>query len=147
MAQRVGPNDFGVVAAPSYLAARGRPRTPDDLKRHECIRFRTRTGFLPWRLEGPGGASARELPVSGSVICDDMGFMHQATLAGAGLGFLPLQVLGDDLRKGRLVRVLPRHLMPGGALYVVWPSRRLLPARVALVRDLLVAGLTRTLAS
>lgn len=143
VAHRIGPNDFGVVAAPAYLATHGTPRTPRDLETHDCIRLRSRDGLLPWRLQGPGGT--RDLPVAGALICDDMGFAHQATLAGAGLGFLPIQVLGEDLRAGRLVRVLPRHLMRGGSLFIVWPSQRLLPARVALVRDLLLAGLRQVL--
>jgi DNA-binding transcriptional LysR family regulator len=144
VARRIGPSDFGVVAAPAYLRRRGTPRTPADLEHHDCIRFRARTGVMPWRLEGPGGK--KTIAVTGALIADDMGFLHQATLSGAGLGFLPIHTLKQDLQSRRLVRVLPRHAMRGSSLYVLWPSQRLLPARVVLVRDLLISELTKALA-
>lgn len=143
VARRIGGSVFGVVAAPAYLQRHGMPRTPAELERHSCIRFRTRTGLLPWKLVGPHGS--REVAVTGSLVSDDLGFLYEATLAGAGLTLLPLEVLRKDLRARRLVRVLPRHALKEGSLYVVWPSQRLLPARVVLVRDLLIAGLSKSL--
>lgn len=141
MSRRIAPSTFGVVAAPSYLARRGAPRGLADLARHDCILLRARGGDLvPWRLGGAG----RRGPVTAraALICDDLGLVYQATLAGVGLGLLPLHAVAGDLGAGRLVHLLPRHLVTGGALHVVWPSQRLLPARVARVRDGLVAGLT-----
>jgi DNA-binding transcriptional LysR family regulator len=139
VARKVGSSVLGVVAAPSYLQGRGRPRTLADLAKHDCIRFRTRAGGIPWRLRGPEGET--EIAVTGSLICDDMAFLYHAVRAGAGLGLVSLEVLGDDLAAGRLVRLLPRHALSGISLYVVWPAQRLLPARVALVRDILVTEL------
>jgi DNA-binding transcriptional LysR family regulator len=140
VARRIGSNDFGVVAAPSYLERRGTPRAAAELIRHDCLRLRTRGGLLPWRFD-----RGKALPVTGPLVCDDITVLYEATLGGAGLGYLPLEVLARDLRAGRLVRVLPRHRTSGGALYVLWPSQRLLPARVVLVRDLLIQGLTKAL--
>ena len=140
VAHRLGTSVFGVVATPAYLARRGTPRTLAELVRHDCIRLRTRSGTLPWRFDGPGGP--KEVAVTGSLSSDDVGFVYQAARASAGLAYLPLETLRDDLRSERLVRVLPRHSMLTGSLSVVWPSQRLLPARVVLVRDLLVEALT-----
>jgi len=39
-------------------------------------------------------------------------------------------MMADDVKAGRLVRVLPRYGLPGGGLYIVWPSRALVPARL-----------------
>ncbi len=141
VAHRLGKNEFGVVAAPAYLARRGTPRTLAELARHDCIRVRMRTGIMPWRFDS--GGSSKEAAVTGPLSSDDLGFVYQAALQGAGLAYLPLEGLREDLRVERLVRVLPRHTMQTGSLSVVWPSQRLLPARVVLVRDLLVEGLTR----
>jgi DNA-binding transcriptional LysR family regulator len=141
VAHRIGPNEFGVVASPTYLARRGTPRTLAELKQHDCIRLRMRSGLLPWRF---GGSSRpKEVAVTGSLISDDLGFVYEAALHGAGLAYLPVEALGDDFESQRLVRVLPRQHRLTSALSVVWPSQRLLPARVVLVRDLLVAGLSR----
>ena len=143
VAHRIGRSDFGVVGAPAYLKARGTPKSPADLTQHECLRFRSQSTIMPWRLEGPG--LKKEIPVSGSLICDDLAFLNQAVAAGAGLGLLIVQTLASELRAGRLVHVLPRYLMSAGSLHVVWPSQRLLPARVVLVRDLLIDRLTQFL--
>jgi DNA-binding transcriptional LysR family regulator len=140
VARKIGATDLGIFASPSYLQRRGRPRGLADLARHECVRFRGRQGLLPWRFTGPGG-EPEEVAVSGPVIADDMGFVYQLALEGVGLVMLPAERLRDDLEKGRLVRVLPRYAVRGGALYVLWPSQRLLPARVVLVRDFLTAEL------
>jgi DNA-binding transcriptional LysR family regulator len=145
IAHRVGTNEFGIVAAPAYLKLRGTPRRPADLKHHECIRFRTRSGIFPWRLEGPG--VKKPVTVGGGLICDDLAFVQQAVAAGAGLGLLVIEAMTAELRSGRLVRVLPRYRVPAGPLQVVWASQRLLPARVVLVRDRLIAGLTAIMGS
>lgn len=141
VAHRLGTNVFGVVATPAYLARRGTPRTLAELTRHDCIRLRTRAGLMPWRFDAAGGP--KEIAVAGALSSDDVGFVYQAALAGAGLAYLPLEALTGDLRAERLVRVLPRQSLQTGSLSVVWPSQRLLPARVVLVRDLLVQELTR----
>ena len=58
---------------------------------------------------------------------------------------MPEGIVAAEVADGRMVRVLPKHAMSGGALYLVWPSRRLLPARVALVRDFLAEALAKRL--
>jgi hypothetical protein len=47
------------------------------------------------------------------------------------------------VRAKQLVRVLPRYSYVGGGLYVVWPSQTLVPARVVVVRDFLIAELRK----
>jgi DNA-binding transcriptional LysR family regulator len=141
IAHRIGRSDFVIMAAPSYLEEHGAPRSLADLKRHACIGFRSRTGLLPWRLSGPSGR--RTVAVTGPFVCDDLSFVRQAVLEGTGLGLLPEPLVAEEVRERRLLRVLPRWSMVDSSLYVLWPSRRLLPARVSVVRDHLVAGLTR----
>jgi DNA-binding transcriptional LysR family regulator len=141
VAHRIGSNEFGVVAARSYLARRGTPKSLSELTRHDCIRLRTRSGLLGWRFDAPGGP--KEIPVTGSLISDALDFVFQAASEGAGLAYLPVEGLAEELRSGRLVRVLPRQRRISPSLSIVWPSQRLLPARVVLVRDVLVSELTK----
>jgi DNA-binding transcriptional LysR family regulator len=56
---------------------------------------------------------------------------------------LPVEVA--SLHQGEeppLVRVLPRYSFAGGGLYVMWPSQKLVPARVTAVREALIAELS-----
>ena len=140
--RRVADSELAVFGAPSYLERRGRPRTVAQLARHDCIVMRSRvSGVLPWRLEGPRGVE--EVQISGPLIVDDFGFVRAAVAAGLGLGLLP-NVEPKTCPEGEslpLERVLPRYGIHGGALYVIWPSSRHMPLRVALLRDHLTTEL------
>jgi DNA-binding transcriptional LysR family regulator len=57
---------------------------------------------------------------------------------GAGIGTLPSFVAAADLIAGTLERVLPRFVITTGAVYLVRPARKHVPARVRLFRDLIV---------
>jgi DNA-binding transcriptional LysR family regulator len=95
-------------------------------------------GILPWRLDGPRGAVVAD--VSGSLLADNFGFLRRVVEAGVGLGLLPVGDFGGQ--SDDLVRVLPGYGVRGGAVHVVWPSSRYLPARVAAFREFLVEELT-----
>ena len=139
VARKIGASDLGIFAAPAYLATRGRPRALGDLVRHECLLYGGRAGRLPWRFVGPRGDEA--VAPAAAVVCDDMLFLREMALAGHGLALLPAQSVAGLLAEGRLLRVLPKHAVKGGWLYLVWPSRDLVPARVVAVRELLAEEL------
>lgn len=141
VARKIAPSDLALYAAPAYLQRRGKPRNVADLARHDCLRYRGRGGHLPFRLSGPRGIEHVE--VTGSVVCDNMMFLRDLVLAGAGLALLPQQAAARDLAAGLLVRVLPRHSVVGAGLFVVWASHKLVPARVAVVRELLTEELRK----
>src|SRR5262249_20220832 len=131
-------SDLGIFGSESYLEKHGRPRKIGDLARHNCIFMKGNSGILAWRFDGPQGPVAPE--VSGSLIADSFSFLRRSVVAGVGLGLLPINDWGgatDDL-----VRVLPAYGLRGGAVHVVWPSSRYLPARVVAFRDYLVEELT-----
>jgi len=141
VSRKIVASALGIFASPRYLERRGRPRALADLARHDCLAYGGRGGKQPWRLQGPRGDEA--VTVSAQVVCGDMLFLREMVLRGAGLALLPVTNAGADLRSGRLVRVLPRYGFEGGGLYLVWPSRTLVPARVVAVREILAAELDR----
>ena len=69
--------------------------------------------------------------------------LRDITIAGIGIALLPADVAAHAVKAGRLARVLPNHGIVGGGLFVVWPSQRLVPARVIAVRELLIEELTK----
>jgi DNA-binding transcriptional LysR family regulator len=139
MARRIGQSDLGIFGSEAYLERHGRPRTVTDLARHNCLFMKGNAGILPWRLDGPRGSVMAE--VTGSLIADDFSFLRRSVAAGIGLGLLPIDDFGGQSLD--LVRVLPAHGVRGGAVHVVWPSSRYLPARVAAFREFLVEELTK----
>lgn len=141
VARKILSSTLGAFASPDYLRRRGRPRALADLARHDCLSFMGRGDKVPWRLVGPCGEET--VVVAGSIVCGDMLFLHEMAVRGLGVALLPAEMQAEDVAAGRLVRVLPRYGLPGGGLYLVWPSRVLVPARVAAVRELLAQELAR----
>ena len=113
-----------VVASPDYLARRGKPGTPQDLLRHDCIRFRLQSGEMfawPFRING----RIRNVPVQGRLIVNDPRFALNAAVDGAGLLQTPLPYVAPELSAGRLVTVLDDSPSPPvDGFYLCYPSRR-----------------------
>ncbi|MBV8836187.1 MAG: LysR family transcriptional regulator, partial [Alphaproteobacteria bacterium] len=76
------------VAAPSYLARHAAPRTPHELRAHECVRFRTDWdgGVHAWEFHEDG--KSFELVVNGRVIVNDLALVLRAAAAGAGIAYM-----------------------------------------------------------
>ena len=126
--REIAPLWFIVCAAPAYLAAHGSPRQPADLARHNCLRMRSPTAGrgLNWLL----GAERAMTVVDGDLIANDMTALVMAALHGQGLVFAPLPLVLPLLRAGALTPLMPDWLGHGVQVFMHYPSRRNLPARV-----------------
>lgn len=114
---------FAAVASRGYLAARGRPVTPQDLYQHDCIRFRFESGAIyRWEFERHG--IAETINVNGPLTLTDQTLMVEAAIDGIGIAFVPDFLVIDALRTGRLERLLDTWCpsFPGVCLY--YPGRR-----------------------
>ncbi|HEY2665032.1 MAG TPA: LysR substrate-binding domain-containing protein [Candidatus Binataceae bacterium] len=117
------PFPFIIVGSPAYLARSGRPKRPDDLRHHACLRLRRSNGALAlWSLNDNGRAI--ELAVSGPFIANDFPTMLGAAVEGVGLAQVPAPMATGAVAAGKLVRVLEPFapMMPGVFLY--YPGRR-----------------------
>ncbi len=133
VARRLAPVHRILVAAPSYIAERGMPRTIEDLDNHVCLAAHNND---PWRLEGPQGAVVYR--PTGPLQTNSSELVREAVLAGLGIAQRSTWDIGPDLAAGRLVRVLPDYTASRNvALYAVYPSRQFLPAKVRLFIDYL----------
>lgn len=113
-----------LCAAPAYLERHGAPAGPEDLDRHHCLSSRFSDVAETWSFS-KGGASWI-INVKSRLLCDNGDILRQACLAGAGIGnFYRFHVL-NDLKEGRLVRVLPDFTPKPKGIYAVIPHRHLL---------------------
>jgi len=112
------------VAAPSYIARHGQPRTPHDLAKHDCIRIRFGSGALvSWRYRL--GRRLVEVPVEGRIVVNDDRMAIQAVVEGAGLLQMPRSAVERELAAKRLVTVLDDYQPPPLAgFFLYYPSRR-----------------------
>lgn len=136
IAVRIGDGmRFVVVAAPSYIAQRGAPKTPQDLLQHDLLRLRFPNGTLfPMRFRNRGRAF--ELQAEGKLtINGSLSLLLKAALDGVGLVQAPLQYAQPDIAAGHLVTVLDEWAPPKGeGVYLYYPSRhQIRPALKVLV--------------
>jgi DNA-binding transcriptional LysR family regulator len=113
-----------ICASPGYLARYGTPTMPEDLDGHQCLSSRFSGVAESWAFIR--GAETWIINVKSRLLSDNGDILRQACLAGAGIGnFYRFHVL-DDLREGRLVRVLPEFTPRPKDIYAVIPHRQLL---------------------
>ena len=126
--RRLADSPLVACAAPSYLAARPAPARPSDLAQHDCLVFSPLGWGGKWGFVADSGTEW--VTVSGSLATDSGEVLREAVLAGLGIAVLPAWAVADALADGALVRLLPRHPLPSSAIYAVYPSNRMMSAKV-----------------
>jgi DNA-binding transcriptional LysR family regulator len=132
-----------MVAAPAYLAARGRPAVPQDLAGHEGIRMTNVAGSETLTLEGPGG-ERHAVPFGGRFRVDHGLAAREALAAGRGIGPAHRWLVDDLLADGRVEAILPGYAPPPVPLNMLIVPERAGIARVRLLVDFLaerIAGI------
>ncbi|ASG19461.1 LysR family transcriptional regulator [Nitrospirillum viridazoti] len=125
-----------LCAAPDYLARQGVPRTPDCLANHVRVAYSYTGVPEDWVLLDPEGKPVTvRVPIR--LVTNNGDTARAAALAGQGIIWQPTFLIGDDLRAGRLVPVLPDHRIPDIDILAVYPSRRHVSAKVRALIDFL----------
>ena len=117
------PLRFAVVASPECLAVHGRPDGPLDLRGLPCIGRRFPSGVIySWEFERDGKNVA--VSVDGPLVLDDDEMMVDAARDGVGIAFVHEYYAREQIRRGKLVRLLDEWCpaMPG--FYLYYPSRK-----------------------
>jgi DNA-binding transcriptional LysR family regulator len=126
LVRKLGPIDFLVFAAPTYLALRGTPRHASDLVSYDWVEKR-----------GVKHPREPKLPAA-RVISDDFLFIREAIRSGGGLGFLPSFLAHADVASGQLVQVLPEVCPRIGQLVFLHAKVKQTPRRLTAFRDFLL---------
>jgi DNA-binding transcriptional LysR family regulator len=132
----VGPEQrFVVIGSPAYIARRGEPKHPDDLMRHDCIRYRFRSGaFYKWELAKDG--VQLQLDVPGRLSVGDSELILRAALDGVALGFLPEHKVRALVAEGKLVCVLKDWCPPMAGMMMYYPRQRQMTSALRAFIDL-----------
>lgn len=138
IARRIGLSRRVVVAAPSYLAAHGRPAHPCELRAHRCILYGGLSGGPIWRFTSAEGPVSVE--IGGRIRIDNTEGVRAATLGGLGIGYVPLWHFVDgEIESGRLEVLLRAFESPPAPISAVWPSRRLMSPKLRAAVDFFAA--------
>lgn len=120
-----------IVASPAYLARHGIPRTPQDLARHNCLRFNFRRAMDDWPFLDPVTGAAYALAVTGNLEGNSGSMVRRLALDGLGLARIARYVAQEDIAAGALVPVLEEF--NGGdieLLHAVFVGHDYLAARI-----------------
>ncbi len=136
--RKIQATELQGFASPGYLARRGVPREPEDLREHACVVFGD-SRQITWVF---GRASETEAPrsvrIDGCLAMNSFMMVADAALQGAGVALMPSFMCAEHLRAGRLVPVLAGWVSGVGELRVIYPSTRHLAPRVRVFVDELV---------
>jgi DNA-binding transcriptional LysR family regulator len=135
---RIAPDArMAVVGSPAYLAEHKAPKVPQDLTAHRCINLRlpTHGGLYAWAFEKAG--REMHVRVDGQLIFGTAALLLTAARAGFGLAYLTEEQVSDDLKSGRLIRVLADWCPPFSGYHLWYPSRRQPTQAFALLVDAL----------
>ncbi|MBZ4399382.1 LysR family transcriptional regulator [Myxococcus sp. AS-1-15] len=143
MARVLGTFRLVLVASPDYLARRGTPRRPEDLKQHACLhhRFATTGKLERWPFR-KGRKKEVELPTT--VVASTIEPLIHLAEQGLGITCLPDFALRRQFAQGTLVKVLDSHLHHQGTFRVLWPSSRYLSPKLRVFVDFMAAHLFET---
>lgn len=123
MARRLCEDPRVLVASPDYLAVHGPIEAPADLARHRAI------GYLNARMGDLWPFADVTPPPLGRITANNGDAIRDMAVGGLGLALLPMFIVHDALRAGRLVRLLPHLPQRPLPISVVWPPVRPMPRK------------------
>ncbi|WP_438863559.1 LysR family transcriptional regulator [Neptunicella sp.] len=126
-----------LCASPSYLTTFGVPKKPEDLLQHNCLVFQLNNRINDrWELLSEHKDRVK-IKVQSNRCANDGDVVRRWALAGKGIAFKSRLDLSEDLRAGRLVRVLPDYHSPSIELNLMSPGRTQITPAVLILRDML----------
>src|SRR5712672_2365228 len=141
--QWLAPNERFLCAAPGYLSRAGILSGPADLLKHNCIALRENDEDVTmWRFKPAQRGKPVRIRIEPTLSSNDGEVTHDWALAGAGVIMRSEWDVADDLRAGRLVRVLNDWRLPPANIVALLGARHGRSARTARFLELLHTMLT-----
>jgi DNA-binding transcriptional LysR family regulator len=126
-----------LCCSPAYLRKHGPLRQLSELADHNCVRHLLYPYGDEWHFVDRKGAPA-SVRVSGNLISNSGDTLRTAALEGVGISLAPGFLIADDLKLGRLVRLLSEYRPVELSMNAAYPHRLHLSAKVRIFIDLLV---------
>ncbi|HSG64121.1 MAG TPA: LysR family transcriptional regulator [Gammaproteobacteria bacterium] len=136
VARRLASVKIVTVASPRYLARRGLPKKPADLREHAMLAYTPAPTPDEIRFQDAQGR-AIGVRVKGNFRCNNDDAIRYAALEDLGIATFPDLFVREELAAGTLVRVLDGFELPPAALCAVFPTRENLAPKVRVFVDFL----------
>ena len=129
--------DFSIYlcASPSFLGQFGKITTAEKLSRLPAVVYSYALQQISYTAPDGKNGTVNLKP---AIFANSLGMMLNATLEGVGFARLPAFACDQEIKDGRLVRLLPAYsIAPGVGLYALYPNREYLPMKVRTFVDLI----------
>ncbi|MDN3987522.1 LysR family transcriptional regulator [Zwartia vadi] len=144
VSRRLSRTRMVLCASPGYIEKYSSPRMPEDLSQHRIFAYSLLSSGDQWLFTSEHDAkrqvSVRIAPVMRTNNGDTC---RAAALQDQGIVLQPDFLIGDDIRTGRLVELMPAWRAGELGIHAVYPSRRYLSAKVRLLVDYLADQLSK----
>jgi len=124
-----------VVASPTYVASRGAPATPRDLREHRCINYRWAQAGAVYRWGFEREGETLEVRIDAAITVNDTNLITMFALGGLGFAYMLEDVVAEHLAAGRLVRVLDDWCQPSSGFHLYYPGHRHIAAPLRAMID------------
>lgn len=128
VARKISSSPMHFVASPSYLESRGTPLTPDDLEYHQGLLYKSSLNQVHW--QSTKANQIQRYKIQSKVVSNNGMALLEMTKAGLGISNSPAFFVKEALASGELVEILSEYKQKPLDIYVVYPNRRHLPAKV-----------------
>ena len=128
VARKISSSPMHFVASPSYLESRGTPLTPDDLEYHQGLLYKSSLNQVHW--QSTKANQIQRYKIQSKVVSNNGMALLKMTKAGLGISNSPSFFVKEALASGELVEILSEYKQKPLDIYVVYPNRRHLPAKV-----------------
>ena len=136
IAKKITSVHRAVAVAPSYIKKFGVPKSPEDLRNHNCLTLSFETSLNQWEFKGANGP--QRIRVKGNFETNNATALYKAGLAGLGLFRATNFVVGQDFKEGTLIPVLEDFEMTNKVnIYAVYPHSKHLSPKVRAFVDLM----------
>lgn len=133
IAKKVGSVRRVVCASPEYLKRRGTPKSPDELKDHDCITFENTLSAQTWTFNV--GKTEHSFPINSRLIVSTAEAATDAAVAGIGLTRMLDYQIAAQLHAGTLKLVLESFRSPPKPVHLIYEAGRHLPLKIRTFLD------------
>lgn len=129
IARKIGYLRNVLLASPGYLERYGSPNSIEDLKNHRCINYVQPNGRpRQWQFDTPSGQVG--IDIDAHMLINDAESVIQAVVSGLGITQAPHVIASCMLDFGKLELVMTDTISTGKPVWIVYPQKKHLSARV-----------------
>jgi DNA-binding transcriptional LysR family regulator len=137
MAKRLGVTRLGLFASPDWLKTHGSPLSPRSLPAHTLLDIAGSSG--KWKISSK--SQSMELTVTPRAWVNDTTTIKTILVSGFGLGWLPTYMCREELKDGRLVRVLDDWTRGAREFHALFVRHKMISPKVRAFIDFIAQNL------